>query len=346
MSVVPQSTFRMTQAQRKLATAAARAAVNFAVGNAPAGRTKTFQRRGLRGAVGNPPTTVAVATTGRRVPRLGTGKTLNSKVNKLIQKVKAGEATHTHRFQQAVELQVGTVNQAKYIDLAGMKTSSVEDALATLRYYDPSNPATLVTADGDTGTYSRQFYIDNASTGIQVKNNYQIGADVRIYSCTPREDTSIDPDSAFQSGMTDQGNPSIVSTQLFPNDSEQFRKLWKIEKVTSKILQPGQSLFASHSIKPFSYDPSNVDTHNLSFQKQYGGQAWLVRLHGVLGHATTGSTFGLCVAGVDIIYKRKLRITYDAGTSLEDYSVSELTMGACTVESQKPLADNIAYSLP
>lgn len=250
-------------------------------------------------------------------------------INKVL---KADQATHTWRLIAAdIASGGGTGNDSKHTAVLGMDTATLESALSGLRYYDPAVPGTLVTAAAATGTYSKEFFIDKVSTTLTVRNNYNISTDVKIYACVPKEDTSIDPVTAFSNGMADQGNPTITEPELYLTDSDQFNRLWKIEKVISKRMHPGQEMSLTMSGGKFGYDPSLVDSHNLTYQKQYKGSSFVIRVQGTLGHDSTVTTErGLMKASVDYIVRRKVVIKYDAGVSLNDFTIDSSGLSTFT----------------
>lgn len=286
--------------------------------------------------------------TQKKLPSQKQTKKLANKVNELTKKVNAGTATHTHR-RQASFYAFANPNQVGYSATNAFSTVTCEDAMALLRYYSPSAPGTLVTADGSTGAYNREFQFSKTSTSLQVANNYVTPCEVRIYYVTPKDDTSQLSTNTISAGFSDQMITSGYTSQLmYPTDSEQFRALWKIEKSWKRRLKPGQTFTATQGVKDFVYEPSNVDVHALTFQSKYGGGQWLIRLMGPLGHTTDNNNRLFLDATLDCLVKTTTRITYDAGTSLEDYSVSEILGSESTpgVVTNAPIADNQYYSIP
>lgn len=251
------------------------------------------------------------------------GKTLTKKVKELTKMVNADNATHTHRVSST-----GTCLSADstvgYLQLDGNTSAIMEAALANLRYYNPAVPGTLTTADGATGTYQRKFGIHSLFSKLVVRNNYRVPAKVTIYLCTPKVDTDQTPYSSFTNGMTDQGNPTINRTMLYLTDSDLFKELWNIEKSKSFELTPGHERTMSCSTKPFEYDPSLVDTHGLTYLKHCHTKIWVIRVEGVLSHDTSVTTQqGKAPAQVDVSTETKIVIKYDAGTNLNDYSITD-----------------------
>jgi len=110
---------------------------------------------------------------------------------------------------------------------------------------------------------------------------------------------------------------------------------------------PGQSLSLSHNLGSFTCDPAFFDLHNLDFQTDFKGCSILYRIEGVCGHDTAADQQGILPAGIDIVAEMKYVIEYDAGTDLNDFSVSDSsdTMTTAAVISSKPVSDNIGYSV-
>jgi len=310
----------------------------------PTGRTvrRRFESNRIQAAA--PRVTIQMPPKGQ--PALRKGKGLKKQVQNLVRKVKAGEATRTVRTIIADRQLANAQNAATIADYNAFTTTTLETSLANLRYYDPAAPATLVTADGNTGSYSRQFYFDKLNSTIEVANNYKVNCELRVYYVTPREDTSITSVNAVAQGLADQGNPSTTGLCMFPTDSEQFRKLWHIQMSKHKELKPGQSIKMNFSPKDFNYDPSNVDSHSLLYQNRYQSGAWMIRLQGALSHDNAADQQGFDNAGVDISVRTTLRITYDAGVSLEDYEYIQTGVAAMTtaaVTSQQTVSQQ-SYS--
>lgn len=258
---------------------------------------------------------------GRAIPLLKDAKSLKTKVRNLQAKAKATEATHTHRTQETNEL-VCTAGECTYASYVGSNQTMLETALANLRFYDATTAA-LITNDGTSGTFSRQYMFDKMVSSIECANTYNYPVNVKVYACTPKEDTSLSPRDTLVNSIADMGvGLDIDDIQLFPTDCSQFKKIWKINKSYSRKLKPGQNVTFSHKMKNFNYDPSDGDSHALAYQKQQSSIVWLVRIEGILCHNTSGVP-GFAACSLDTNVKTKYRVTYDAGVALEDYSTSQ-----------------------
>lgn len=232
------------------------------------------------------------------------------------------------------------------VSWAGCSTAELEEVLAQLRYYDPAAPTTLVTADGTTGTYQKEFYFNKIYSKLTLRNSYQTPAMVCVYALEPKADTSITPSTAWSNGLTDASNGTVNSLNIYPTDSPQFNDLWSIKKTWKRLLQAGSEMACPYSIKPFQYDPSLTDSHNLTFQRKQSF-VYLIVLQGVVAHDTTLNEQSFTAAGLDRQIERTFNVKYPANADIKftyvTSSLSSITNGL--VVSSKPVADNIPYSV-
>lgn len=260
----------------------------------------------------------------------------------------ASNGTMTYRLHTSHQLSAAD-NVQNSIGYDGWSVANMETALANLKYYDPSNPATLITADATVGGFNKQVHFKSLTTTLHIRNNYQSDCDLVVYLCKPRDDTSIQPTTAWSNGATDGANVAITDTSLYPNDFKQFRDLWTAKRVQSSILSPGQTVKVSHSVKDIMYDPSTVDEHNLTYQKYYGNFVFLVLIKGVISHDSSLVTQrGLQACGIDILRKRTAIVNYDAGIGLEYVHADTSGFNTPTngfVQSHQPIPDNVSYSV-
>lgn len=229
----------------------------------------------------------------------------------------------------------------------GITTGLMESALAQLKYFNPATNA-FVTASGISGTDQKTFHFKNIVSTIHLRNNYQQDVELVVYLCTPRSDTSIAPHTAWSNGIADDvGNvTSIADYGSLPTDYETFKDLWVTKRVINKVLSPGESTKVSNAVDDIKYDPSFVDTHPFDYQKKYKSFSWLVILKGCPSHDTAANQVGVGQAGLDVIRKTTMKISYNAGQNFTYiYMVKNFdTPTNGFVQSQKPVADNIAYS--
>lgn len=285
----------------------------------------------------------------KRTAKNAVDKRQDKRITALYKSLKSDQATHVNRLRYA-SLVTTNVDQVSNTVVMKMRTSELETAMANLRYYNPAVPGTLTTADASTGTYNRQIHFQNVYQSITFRNNYQVPCKLRVWLCVPKADTSISPDSFYSSGVTDQtvGPIAVTSPLLYPTDIDDVVNNWQFIQKKNMLLQPGSQTTVIHSCKPFDYDPSNVDHHNLTFQKKYGNHCWMVRVEGCIAHDTTLGQYTTTQAGVDYFCDRKYTITYDAGVNLKDFSEQRLESSSFTnggVVSNKPVSDNQSYSV-
>lgn len=273
-------------------------------------------------------------------------KNLERVVKNLKMATEADQGVLTYRWRQTYR-NLSAVNAHSLLSVPVLLNGVLETVLGQLRYYNPSSPATLVQADGTTGTFMKDFTFDKIYTSIICRNNYQSPAKVRVYMCKVKDDTNIDPVTAFTNGLADIGSPTSTSPLVFITDSPQFNDLWKIHSSEMATLQPGEEMKMTYSVPAFQYDPSLVDSHNQAYQTRYHGCVFVVRVEGVIGHDTSVDQQGSLQAGVDIQMDRTFTVKYSAGADIEYLVVQDesdtFTNGG--VASQKPIPDNVAYSV-
>lgn len=275
-------------------------------------------------------------------------KALGQQIAKLHKAIKADRSTHIYKKLTSSDLDsaIGLCNHTYF---APNRVSELEVAIANLRYYDPSNPATLLTASGATGTFSRDIHIKNAHSKLRFRNNYQVPARVKVYLCLTKHDTNDHPITTYEAGITDQviSGGDSTTPAIYLNDIEVVKEAWKIDCVFDKVLMPSFEGSVSHSTGAFEYDPAHTDTDSTAYQKRYKAFAWVVRLEGVCGHDTVADQQTLLPASLDIESFYKVDIVYDAGINLNDIYVSDTrgtTFTNSGVVSSFPVADNITYS--
>lgn len=270
---------------------------------------------------------------------------ISKKLRKIQRHVNNEQATHTHRRLDISQL-IAPAYVVTYGDYDKGNLTSLHLACAALRYYNPGTNA-LVTNDAGAGTYNNEVLI-TVSRKLVIRNNYQVPANIQVYSQTPKVDTSIAPYQACVNGLADQGGVAITSPLVYYSDSEENKAYWYSKKLKDMIIQPGQQVMVSHQTKEFPFDFSNADTHALQYQKKLGAHVFTVRLQGVFGHdSVAAAEVATLSAGLDIAQYVTYKIVYDAGKSLSDFSISnnQSTFTNGGLVSNKPVSDNQAYSV-
>lgn len=283
----------------------------------------------------------------RKKPVVKQVKGLKKQVSQLSRIAKADQGTLIYR-RRITFRNLASANSSVHGGVTMNSLGMLETVLGQLRYYDPTAPTTLVTADGSTGTYSKEFYFDISSHNFIIKNNYQVPCRVRYYICRIKEDSSITPVTAFTNGLADVGNPSTTSPLVYITDSPQFDEIWSIQKSDSFVLQPGSIRKIFYTNKKFTYNPSVSDNHSSSYQKSFDGSYFLVRTEGCLGHDTANDEQGSLPAGIDIQHNATWKVLYPAGADIKWIHVDDNSNNFTNagVTSSKPVSDNLQYSLP
>lgn len=273
-------------------------------------------------------------------------KTLKKQVRALQKQVNYNTSTLTYRSIDCIPHKA-TSNTAAYLERSVSSVSYIEAVLAQLRFFDPSNPGTLLNASGATGTYSRKYQV-KYSVNFVIKNNYQVPCVLKVYKYKAKKDTDQSSSTAFTAGLADIGNPSSTSIIVYPTDSPLLEDLYKLEKCTTWNMKPGQERTYSFSSVFFDYDPSDTDTHALAYQTAYKAFSMLFRVSGVPAHdKTTATQLGTIACGVDIQEKQTYIVRYNSGgPEIKYIYVSDAldTMTAGPVVSQV-VVDNQEYSV-
>lgn len=273
-------------------------------------------------------------------------KQMKSQIRELRRLAEAdmGELIYRFRNTFTVRSSVNSIDQGEYFSHT---SDTLETILGQLRYYNPSAPTSLVTADGSAGSYQKDFLFTSIYHKIHLRNNYQVPADVTVYKVRLKGDTSIAPLTAFSNGLADIGNPGSSSPLVYLTDSEQFKELYSIESSKSFRLSPGATRTMSQSLKNLLYDPSARDSHTVTYQRAHRNMFFIVRVEGVVGHDSSIAEYGVLQAGVDILIDRTFKVKYPAGADIKWIVVNDssdtFTNGG--VVSSKPVSDNLGYSV-
>lgn len=292
----------------------------------------------------------------RRRPKTKSNKKLSKEVSRIKKQV--SDLKHSENaslgnmtYRQLQVWNQTCANNVQSISLYEIsKPSNYETVLAQLKYYDPSVPGTLITASAATGTYQKNFLVKSIFSKLTFRNNYQSDADVTVYLCTPKSDSSISPSQAWTDGITTDAGNVTANTEInqYPTDYDVFRDLWTAKRAAHKILSPGQSFDVSHSISNVDYDPALYDEHSAQYQKRFKTAMWMVVLRGTLSHDTAvDDQLGLAQAGIDTYVQNTWNVQYDAGVNLS-YVYLDTTLDTPTngfVQSHQPIPDNVGYSV-
>lgn len=238
-------------------------------------------------------------------------KKLENKVSQLKKVVDSTTSSHTWK-KTVYERFYGVDGEAAYDEGLAFNHSTIANAIGNLRFFNPSVPGTLITADADAGLYSREMLIPSIYNKIEIRNNHAVPCYFSVYLLSPKTSTNTSPDTYRTNGLTDQGAPDPDSTMLYPSDSQEFVDQWRIVKSKKVLLKPGKQLIMSHVTKDVKYNPALEDTNNLTYEK--GTLVWYYRMEGVIGYsAATNTNIGRIRAGVDLCTHTIIKIKYDSG---------------------------------
>lgn len=221
-----------------------------------------------------------------------------------------------YRVRNTGQVAAGT-NACEYGAAATNKPAGYEAAITGLEYYDPST-GSLVTQSGTTGSFSKKFHFKRIYGKMMCRNNSTIACHCTIYSLICKADTNIAPETAMDNGLADLGISGHQSPLVYPTDSLEFGKLWRIEKSITRELAPGQSMTLAHSAPEIEYDPSFYDSHGLDFHRGLHTQVFFIRVEGPLGHGPTTTTdVGVLKGMIDFQHDVTFDVRYDAGGKIK-----------------------------
>lgn len=272
---------------------------------------------------------------------------LKKRVKRLEKQIKGNTSVLTYKLDSAEAVKpaiAGALNGYRNV----VYTADIESAIAQCRYFDPSNPGTLITGSLATPTYQQKIRIA-VYTKTVIKNSYMVPCVVTYGVLTPKQATSITPTTAWTNGLADQGNPTNTSYLLGMSDSIQFKQLWSCMKWHSKQLMPGEQIVVIHNQPIFDYDPAYQDSESETYNRREKSAVVFYRVRGVLSHDTANAQIGIGQAGIDIHSRSTYKIYYNSGGAsintivLSQGATSLFTNGAVT--GMKDIPDNIAYSV-
>lgn len=259
-------------------------------------------------------------------PRNGTSK-LRKTVAALVRTVNQTIGHHTRKTvgQTRLTVDIGDVAETAY----AFSVTTMENDLSALRYYDPANPATLVTAAGGTGTYTRNFRFTSIYHKLEAINNYCVPIIVDLYIWGPKNETNQSPINAEANGIADQVvnlNTNTNNQLIRPSELQMVRSEWKILAHVRRTLLPGKRTKLRWNDKNINFKPSVFDTETLGYQKKFASRSLMIRIQGVLGHDLVDVNNLATLGGaVDTRYTRISKIVYDAGVALRDISIDDNT---------------------
>lgn len=283
----------------------------------------------------------------KRKPRNKTTQKIQKcqrQIKSLNQKTDAALGTMTYRKIESQGSVCGpNLQQGFSADI--IRKTELEAVLAQLKFFDPSNPATLIVGNGTSGTYSRDYLFKSITQKLSLRNNYISDVKVKVYYCTNREDTDLTPLQAWTAGLPDGSNMTQITQLLnYPNDHALFRDLWKTKVVFDSTLSPGQSAKLTNTVKDIHYNPAIFDSQIEEYQTDIKSGGYLVVYSGTSGHDASVNA-GLLPAGLDAIAENTYVVEYQAGTNIKYvHSVNSLPTMTDPKQSHQPMADNQEFS--
>lgn len=248
------------------------------------------------------------------------------KIQKDIREIKKSLDTQTALFTRkrmaTTSLTIAAVGQAKYgwININGKDI--IEDAINSVKFFDPDVPGTLQNVDLTAPAFQNEVRLTKVFGGFDCMNNYKVPVKFSYYFVLPKIDTNENPQNAVSNGFTDISDGSNTDVLLYPSDSQLFSKLWKTVKSGTKLLYPGQMCSDGYSVKDILYDNSLVDTHTTTHQMKLKSLAILIRVEGVPCHDSVTGNITLSRGGVDIVYRRYHTVQYPGGADIKYIEVS------------------------
>lgn len=254
-----------------------------------------------------------------RQQKKGKVKTLakmnRKRINYLKKQMQNNESTIIYRSRK-VQNSTNIENKCLYHSRDALSASLIALAVTALKYFDPTAPATLTTVNYNTGTFHKQILLQSSSK-IRFQNNYRVPLKFKLYLCKVKADTDNSPKTALTAGFADVGALADTNPLSKAEDSLILKDLWNCTTIQKEIiLPPGGILQYSHFEKPFAYDTSLVDTHNLEYIKQFRNYQWLYRVEGLCAHDTVLDEQGTQPSGVDVTVDNQIIIKYDGGIDL------------------------------
>lgn len=275
-------------------------------------------------------------------------RTLKARVKNLEKKVSNTSSILIYKTDTSETLRPAA-SQALYGEQSAVSIANIESAITNCRFFDPSNPSTLITGSLGTPTYAQNIRVSVYSR-LVITNNYQVPCVITCGVAMPRNDTNISVNQSLINGWTDVGGPAQASTLISYKDSPQFLQVWRVvRKLRSKLLKPGESYILKYGQKTFTYDPAFTDSETESYSRKNNSAQFCYRVQGVLGHDTTVSTEqGMAPAGIDIYCENVITVYYNSGgASIKTIVLNEGADQSFTnaaVVSQ-PVVDNQSYSV-
>lgn len=221
---------------------------------------------------------------------------------------------------------VSAIGETGYTQIDNFAIGEVEDMVSALRFFDPSAPATLVTANTTLGNYNRDISIKGMESTLVLSTELTFPVEVEVYCCHPKAPLMSSPYDSVTSGLTAQGCSVHTSPLVYPQMSDTFRENWRVSKVVKKTLLPGTVLEVTISDKKeFSFNTQSIISGGDHSQPRIHTSWFLIRYVGRLARGPLDIDPVTIYRSKIVSYvKRKAIIQYDAGgVKLNDLQVTD-----------------------
>ena len=144
-------------------------------------------------------------------------KPTSSKVNKIEKRVKklsalveADSSTYIRRGRTYGSVTIAGVRQCKHATVVSNSVAKLEDAINSLKFFDPSTPGTYINVDMSSPAFYNDVYFEPSYASITCRNNYVTPVHCTVYSLVPKRDTSLGPLTCMTDGLADisDGTPT------------------------------------------------------------------------------------------------------------------------------------------
>lgn len=262
-------------------------------------------------------------------------KTQKERVDELSRLVRSDKSLHTKKYQESGVITC-TAKDCEYIEIVGSDLAQLEDAITGLRFFVPTAPNVPDVSSAQNMTQQAKWKIKEFHSKVTFRNNYNVGADVRVYLLTPKGDvlSAQNPIKMIEEGITDQKATASFDRYdpaYYPTEFNMFNKSWKVQKSWKSRMEPGQELTVVHREMDHTYSPAIGDIKNSYYQARNKSFVWLVRIRGVICHDQqnpTNVSYGK--AGVDWVHVRKKVVEYEGGASYNDHQFNNQLPGLVT----------------
>lgn len=210
----------------------------------------------------------------------------------------------------------------------------------TVRMFDAGTDA-AASVNIFTKEFGQDVRVTKCYDNYLMTNNGNSPVMIECWTCIPKGTHNTSAQAAWQNGLVDQGDPAtgtILTTLVFPTDSDLFNQLWTIKGTKHRRLLPGQQFVCSMNHKPFTFKTSEYQQNSDVYDSKHGTWSHLFRFTGGLAHITDETKSGYNDYHLDTEYKTTIKVEYESGGfDFNDFSAND---------SQDPLTTNQFALMP